>query len=228
MGVLDAAMATDLDEHHQKLELQQQELQQAVLQESLPTAVAAAVALATPVESTAGAKAGAIPKSESSSDAIIFLGIDGVLNRRTEPAQICIERDLVSRLWALVEATDAKIVLSSFWRHFQEYISYVLLRHGMPQDVVIGTTPGVSDAWRLSTTTPAASTYATRAQEISAWLEANPNTRRFVIIDRGQSASNYWLERNYVQTDPAVGLSAEDCKRCFALLLPDDGEAPGS
>ncbi|KAL7537277.1 hypothetical protein ACHAXR_008671 [Thalassiosira sp. AJA248-18] len=62
---------------------------------------------------------------------IIFLDIDGVLNTTKHNTQIHLEKHLVKQLKNIVEASDALIVLTTFWRHFHEYITYVLHRHGI-------------------------------------------------------------------------------------------------
>ena len=81
---------------------------------------------------------------------VIFLDIDGVLNRTMSATHIRLDDDLVERLRQLIAATGSKIVLSTFWRHFEEYIRYVLHRHGIAADAIIGRTPGVSDASSLA------------------------------------------------------------------------------
>jgi hypothetical protein len=62
---------------------------------------------------------------------IVFLDIDGVLNTTKHNTHIRVEDGLVARLGAIVRETDALIVLTTFWRHFHEYIAYVLHRHGI-------------------------------------------------------------------------------------------------
>ena len=62
---------------------------------------------------------------------IIFLDIDGVLNTTKHNTQIHFEPYLIKRLKEIIEKTDAVIVLTTFWRHFHEYITYVLHRHGI-------------------------------------------------------------------------------------------------
>jgi|EP01049_Picozoa_sp_SAG25_P009685 hypothetical protein len=59
---------------------------------------------------------------------VIFLDIDGVLNRTTHATHIRVDDDCVARLGQLVSQADCQIVLSTFWRHFHEYITYVLHR----------------------------------------------------------------------------------------------------
>jgi hypothetical protein len=62
---------------------------------------------------------------------LIFLDIDGVLNTTRQSPQIHLEHHLVSRLKYIAESTDALFVLTTFWRHFHEYIAYTLHRHGI-------------------------------------------------------------------------------------------------
>lgn len=62
---------------------------------------------------------------------IVFLDIDGVLNTTKHSMQIHVEECLVARLGSIVHKTDALIVLTTFWRHFFDYIVYVLHRHGI-------------------------------------------------------------------------------------------------
>ncbi|KAL7465486.1 hypothetical protein ACHAXS_005809 [Conticribra weissflogii] len=78
---------------------------------------------------------------------VLFLDIDGVLNYVKHSPQIHLEKELVSRLKTILEETNALIVLSTFWRHFHEYISYVFHRHGIDAarfmlEMPMGITPG--------------------------------------------------------------------------------------
>ena len=90
-----------------------------------------------------------------------------MLNRHRSASHIRIESELVSRLKRLVDETDASIVLSTFWRHFEEYITYILHRHGVGAHRIIGRTPGKSDASRLSASSADERHYAQRAEESS-------------------------------------------------------------
>ena len=112
---------------------------------------------------------------------------------------IRLDDDLAERFARLVEATGSQIVLSTFWRHFEEYIRYVLYRHGVPATTVIGRTPGVSEASSLSADAADASNYANRAAEIRAWLDEHPEVERFVVIDDRASASNASLAPHFVK-----------------------------
>lgn len=59
---------------------------------------------------------------------VIFLDIDGVLNRTSGATHIRLDQDLVSRLRTIVARSDCRIVLSTFWRGFDTYVRYILHR----------------------------------------------------------------------------------------------------
>ena len=54
---------------------------------------------------------------------VVFLDIDGVLNRTAGASQINIEPPLVNRLKRILNDIGANVVLFMFWRHFPEYIA---------------------------------------------------------------------------------------------------------
>ena len=69
---------------------------------------------------------------------VIFLDIDGVLNRTAGATHIRLDQDLVSRLRTIVARSGCRIVLSTFWRGFDAYVRYILNRHGIDASIVIG------------------------------------------------------------------------------------------
>lgn len=71
------------------------------------------------------------PLAASKRRPVIFLDIDGVLNTTKDNTQINLEPEFLKRLKRVIETTDALVVLTTFWRHFHEYITYVLHRHGI-------------------------------------------------------------------------------------------------
>ena len=68
---------------------------------------------------------------DNGSRCIIFLDIDGVLNTTKHNTQIHLQTQQLKHLKHIIENTDALIVLTTFWRHFHEYITYVLHRNGI-------------------------------------------------------------------------------------------------
>ena len=79
---------------------------------------------------------------EAAHPPVIFLDIDGVLNRTSGATHIRLDQDLVSRLRTIVQRSGCRIVLSTFWRGFDAYVRYILHRHGIDAALVIGVTPG--------------------------------------------------------------------------------------
>jgi hypothetical protein len=75
---------------------------------------------------------------------ILFLDIDGVLNTTKHAPQIHFESIFLTRLKYILESTKARVVLTTFWRHFHEYITYVLHRHGIDADCVLPLPMGVT------------------------------------------------------------------------------------
>lgn len=73
---------------------------------------------------------------------VLFLDIDGVLNRTATAKQIIVEDDKVQRLHDIITSSDADIVLSSYWRSFERYIGYTFERHGLRKGCVVGRTAG--------------------------------------------------------------------------------------
>ena len=67
---------------------------------------------------------------EAAHPPVIFLDIDGVLNRTSGATHIRLDQDLVSRLRTIVARSGCRIVLSTFWRGFDTYVRYIL--HRMP------------------------------------------------------------------------------------------------
>jgi HAD domain in Swiss Army Knife RNA repair proteins len=99
---------------------------------------------------------------------VLFLDIDGVLNSRItarKHGSYCIDPILSERFNALVEATNATVVLSSTHRLYEEtrcgvFAAGILFEGCMPD---------------LRT--------QTRADEITAWLREHPEVKRYAVLD---------------------------------------------
>jgi len=65
-------------------------------------------------------------QSSSGADArrtpLLFLDVDGVLNRTATASQIILEQDKVDRLGEALAETGCDVVLSTYWRAFDDYI----------------------------------------------------------------------------------------------------------
>jgi len=136
-----------------------------VLIPALAAAVAAAVLTAALLQRKSARR-----KRPPVGSRVVFLDLDGVVNRTKTAAQIILVPELVARLKAIIERggrsctrvntkhvqhcdcganqkpigaiSPAQIVLSTFWRPFDDYVAYVLDRHGICGNLVVGATPG--------------------------------------------------------------------------------------
>ena len=120
--------------------------------------------------------------------AVIFLDIDGVLNRNTNGRQRGVDHDLLARFRRLVTATNSRVVLASTWRHDPNGLADAR-RLNIPFDDVL---PDLRPQ--------------SRGKEIEAWLANHPETKRFLIIDdEDDSYRNYPL----FQPTPTRGLTEQ-------------------
>lgn len=182
--------------------------------------------------------------SNDDKGAIIFLDIDGVLNGvETEDGKripdfkggfderaFGFSPDLVARLKRILDATDAKIVVSSSWRHFDEYYmddingvrparDWRKLLAGMmgrkAEDLFIGNTPALSMY-----------EYLARGHEIKQWMKDNEKKfgepgkdYRFCIIDdEVTSIRRVFTDVNILKTKNSVGLTSADVDRAVHIL----------
>lgn len=151
---------------------------------------------------------------------ILFLDIDGVLNshiydrNRDWTKQTDIDESRLPLLKEIVEATNAKIVLSSTWRvHWEKeeagcdedgrYINRIFAQYGL---TVYDKTPDLGRG-------------AARREEIGAWLSSAAEVERFVVLDDYRYDWGDLSER-VVITDPnrQHGLEREHVEKAIALL----------
>jgi hypothetical protein len=156
---------------------------------------------------------------------VIFLDMDGVLNRKAHSTHIRLDDDLVERLRGLVITTGACLVLTSCWRHHLEYIRCLMYRSGIPAECVLGATPGASIGYSdLLPLGASESIYESRAEEIKDWIRSgHSHVTRFAVLEPRAIASGDTLAAHHVMTRSDVGLSEEDAARAKALLARPDG-----
>ena len=112
---------------------------------------------------------------------VIFTDIDGVLNEDTTPTRtksrvIFIDQDKLLRLKRIVDATGAKIVLSSTWRYDRDDARYN------------GDFLELQEAFRkvglgFYDYTPEEVTGRKRGIEIQDWLGMHPEVDQYIILD---------------------------------------------
>lgn len=161
-------------------------------------------------------------------DNVLFLDVDGVLNsgpwlmketkesqefhlRRDIPqAATDIDPEAIARLQRIVDATGAKIVLSSSWRYLYRPAKFIeLLRaHNFVGDL-IGATP-------LSEDVPGRKC---RGDEVALWLKEHSflDIKKFVILDDDESFGD--LEHRLVRTSFEHGLTDSNTEAAIALFM---------
>lgn len=150
---------------------------------------------------------------------VIFLDVDGVLISESSfwKVQLCrgqtifFEAKALLALKELVQATGAKIIITSSWRtppgkaptRSWLHLQSVLAHNGTP---VAGQTPHLADG------------VLDRSDEIAAWLAEHP-TERYVIFDDNNRFCNHPdIAAHWIPVSTRRGLSAEDCGRALPLL----------
>jgi hypothetical protein len=183
---------------------------------------------------------------------MIFLDIDGVLNSEayvlkleekhralghTDPARpkretTCdcfklyhqIDREAVTRVNRLVEATGAKIVISSSWRKLFDppELHRILGEHGLVAEVIGETPDGAHDPEMQETYGHTARIY--RGHEIDLWLKKHPEVERFVILDDGSDMAMH--KNRLVQTDCEEGLLDDHVELAIRVMAWDGTTVP--
>ncbi len=157
---------------------------------------------------------------------VLFLDFDGVLNHDAHFAALrpgrtaadafeddeSFDKACVERVNVIVEATGAKVVISSSWRCFPGIgladLRGLLARHGFRGDV-IGATP------RLHRTPDGHE--RVRGHEIQAWLDLHPFFAGPIAILDDLSDMAHLLDQ-LVLTDMATGITDANVARAIALL----------
>jgi len=143
---------------------------------------------------------------------IIFLDFDGVLNshfyaKSKKMGLIDIDEDSVVLLNQIVQASDAKVVVSSTWRlnrTIQE-LEDILLSKGFIGEVI--------DKTKDLRRGPDADSIV-RGNEILCWMKDNPaaigcpyyNYTNYIILD-DDSDMLYSQRNNFIHVDPYVGIT---------------------
>jgi hypothetical protein len=142
-----------------------------------------------------------------STDAVLFLDIDGVLAPFDGDGTL--DTACVARLEALVRRAGATVVISSAWRHRYglDELHAKLAAAGY-RGAIAGVTPTLLDG--------------SRSDEIRAWIEREGSRLPFVVLDDAQPTRD--LRPRWILTDESLGLQDDDVARALALLGVADEE----
>lgn len=149
---------------------------------------------------------------------VIFLDIDGVLNfnssaARTPSGYLGIAEPCVKKLKKIVDATGAKIVLTSTWKEWWSinddlktidgiYMEKKLVRHG------------------LHIMTKTEDMTFNRGEGIRKWLESKPHVSHWVVLDDivFKDFEQFGILSNLVLTNPEQGLTDDDVEKAIEIL----------
>ena len=123
-----------------------------------------------------------------------------------------LDPDCVSELNRIIEATGAKVVVSSFWRARGVQEIQMILNDGGVCCEVIGTTPFLEHKTRRYIRDTKG-----RGLEIADWLSSTSyDVESFVILDDDSDMA--FLEHRWVACDPHTGLIRESADIAISLL----------
>lgn len=142
---------------------------------------------------------------------VIMLDVDGVLNgyntRQTKFGFTFIDDTMVGRLKQIVDATGAKIVLTSTWRMCDGLPKEQPLYHALTEKLAeFGLT--------IMDKTPVGSTI--RGAEIDIWLHKHPECDNFIILDDDNDMQPHG--RRLIQTGMMNGLEDKHVAKAIKML----------
>ena len=158
----------------------------------------------------------------------VFLDFDGVITTLESGWTLCPKK--IKLLGEILQATDAKIVISSSWRRntLEETLQFIsggsIHSKDSPFpycDKVVGITDRMyAFSWndKINEKTGKRPTYLLpRGVEIQRYLELHRNITQYVILDDATDML-YWHKDNFIQTDPYEGLSEENVEQAIKIL----------
>lgn len=141
---------------------------------------------------------------------VIFLDFDGVI---TIPPRWYIKADLIKNVKRIVDATGAKIVVSSAWRmdSVEETIGKMIgWPKRCPRNKMLN--------WLIDNLYDVTHTYrGLRGDEIKDWLDEHSDVENYVIIDDDGDMRDDQLY-HFVQTNFEDGLTEVETKRAIKVL----------
>jgi len=141
---------------------------------------------------------------------VIFLDFDGVI---TIPPKWYLKADLIKNVKKIVDATGAKIVVSSSWRHdtVEQTIETMIGRpKRCPRNRMLN--------WLIDNLYDVTHTYrGLRGDEIKDWLDEHSDVENYVIIDDDGDMRDDQLY-HFVQTNFEDGLTEVETNRAIKVL----------
>ena len=153
---------------------------------------------------------------------VVFLDFDGVITTLKSRYHLDPEKmELVKRI---VDATDAKIVITSSWRRFtlEDTIKSITDTSSphvgenpfVPIEAVIGVTARM---YGFKYSDPKKHYSIPRGVEIERWINEHPEVEQYVILD-DDCDMLYYQRNNFVHTDTYNGISEADVEKAIKIL----------
>ena len=147
---------------------------------------------------------------------VIFLDFDGVLNSskyllNSEAYSVAIDPSRMVLLKQIVDAANAKIVLSTSWR---EHWSKDLM-HCDSTGVLINS---IFSEYGLQVYDKTPELHERRETEIKSWLDIHPEVKNFVVLDDSLLSADY-LNGHFIKTSNYFdGLDETDVQKAIDIL----------
>lgn len=153
---------------------------------------------------------------------ILFLDFDGVIT--TQKSKYKLDLEALCLLGKILDATDAKIVISSSWRRhtledtikdLKDTSDFRMNGIEFPFiDRIIGVTDRI---YGFALTNKEKHISLLRGVEIREWLREHPEVTNYVILD---DDSDMLLEQanHFIKTDTYKGLTEENVKQAINIL----------
>ena len=152
---------------------------------------------------------------------VIFLDIDGVLNKRFSKSYApsgCtgIENSALKKLRKIIEETGARVVLSSTWKSELDKN----LHYATADGKYMLNKFRYEGGFHLLDKTPDAEKCILRGAEINSWLSKKNDVESFVILDdiEFDDFHIFGYIDHLVLTDPSVGITDEDVEKAIGIL----------
>lgn len=147
---------------------------------------------------------------------VIFLDFDGVLNSskyllNSEAYGVAIDPSRMALLKQIVDAADAKIVLSTSWReHWSKDLASC-----NSTGVLIN---NIFSEYDLQVYDKTPELHARREIEIKSWLDKHPEVKSFVVLDDRLLSADY-LNGHFIKTfNYFDGLDETDVQKAIDIL----------
>ena len=148
------------------------------------------------------------------SASVLFLDVDGVLNRCGESNQ-GLESDKVALLKQIIAETGCRVVLSSTWRKHEHLMERITIMFESFGSRLLGATPildsKTSGAWGSPIWIAPC-----RGKEITQWIRENGTPDRFVILDDDDDMID--LLPKLVHTNSFTGLTPDLAREVIRRL----------